>query len=57
MKRLVHCTRFACEAVILQPDAGVGFAVVLDDVASCSKMLWETSVTNGASNRLWARPF
>jgi hypothetical protein len=49
-----HSTR---EVVVLQPDAGVGFTVVLDDVAWRSKMARETSVTHDTSKRLWARPF
>jgi hypothetical protein len=30
---IIHSARFTREAVILKPDAGVGFAFVLDDVA------------------------
>jgi hypothetical protein len=30
---IVHSARFAHEAIILQPDARVGFAIVLDDIA------------------------
>jgi hypothetical protein len=30
---IVHSTCSTCEAIMLQPDVGVGFAIVLDDVA------------------------
>jgi hypothetical protein len=43
--------------VVQQPDAGVGFAVLLDDVAYHSKMSRETSITHDSSKSLQARPF
>jgi hypothetical protein len=54
---IVHSTCSAHEAVILHLDVGDGFAIILDDVAWRSKMLWAMSVTHGASKRLWTRPF
>jgi hypothetical protein len=54
---IVHSTHFACEAIILQQDAGVSFAIVLDDVAWHSKKLWEASIAHDTSKCLWARPF
>jgi hypothetical protein len=36
---------------------GVGFAIVHDDVSYRLIMPWETSISHGASKRLWARPF
>jgi hypothetical protein len=54
---IVWSTHSAHEAVVLQPDSRVSFAIVLDDVAWCSKMLWEMSIAHDASERLWAKPF
>jgi hypothetical protein len=56
-KVIIHSTRSACEMVVLQADVGVSFSVVLDDIAQCSKMLWETSVAYDAFKCLWARLF
>jgi hypothetical protein len=56
-KVIVRFTRSAHEAIVLHPDGGVSFAIVLDDVARCSKTLWETSIMYGVSERVWARPF
>jgi hypothetical protein len=50
-KVIVRPTRLASKAVVLQPDAGVSFIVVLDDAARCSEMVWEASVTHGISER------
>jgi hypothetical protein len=36
---IICSTHSTPKAVVLQPDAGVSFAVVLDDVARCLKML------------------
>jgi hypothetical protein len=43
----------AHEAVVLQPR--VSFAVVLDDIARRSKMLWETSIPHGAFESFWPK--
>jgi hypothetical protein len=56
-KVIVHSARSACEVVVLQPDIGVSFAIVLDGIAQCLKMLWEMSITYDASEHLWARLF
>jgi hypothetical protein len=33
-KEIIVCSaHFACEAIVLQPDAAFGFSVILDDVA------------------------
>jgi hypothetical protein len=56
-KVIVHSARSACEVVVLQPDIGVSFAIILDGIAQCLKMLWEMSITYGASEHLWARLF
>jgi hypothetical protein len=45
------------EAVVLQPEARVGFAIMLVDIAWYSEMPWEMSVVHGTSKCLWARPF
>jgi hypothetical protein len=47
----------AHEAVVLQPDDGVNFAVILDDVARRSETPREMGIMHGSSERLWARPF
>jgi hypothetical protein len=39
----------ASEVVVLQPNAGVSFTIILDDVAWHSEMLSEASVTDGPS--------
>jgi hypothetical protein len=54
---IIHATRPAHEAEILQLDTGVSFAVVLDDIAWLSKTHWETSVGHDASKCLRAKPF
>jgi hypothetical protein len=45
------------EVVILQPDAGVGFAVVFGDVAQCPKASRKMGVVHGASEYLGTSPF
>jgi hypothetical protein len=54
---IIRSAHFAHETIVLQPDVGVSFAIVLDDIVWCSKMLWEMSIMYGASVRIWARPF
>jgi hypothetical protein len=54
---IIHAARPAHEAVILQLDTGVSFAVVLDDIASRSKTHWETNVGHDTSKCLRAKPF
>jgi hypothetical protein len=47
----------AREAVVLQPDDGVDFAVIPDDVARRSETPREMGVMHGSSERIRARPF
>jgi hypothetical protein len=54
---IIRSARSTHEAVILQLDTGVSFAIVLDDVVWRLKTFWETSIAHGASKFLWARPF
>jgi hypothetical protein len=54
---IVHFARSARKVVVLQLDTRFSFVVILDNVAWRSKMLWETSITHGTSERLWDRPF
>jgi hypothetical protein len=49
--------RSSSTQMILQPDAGVGFAVVFGDVARRSKASWKMSVAHGASEYFGTRPF
>jgi hypothetical protein len=53
----VRSPRPTHEALILELDARVGFAVKPGDVVRCSKSLWETGIMHGASEHLWVRPF
>jgi hypothetical protein len=43
--------------VVLQPYVGVGFAIVLNDVAQWLETLWKTCITHIASERLWPQSF
>jgi hypothetical protein len=54
---VVHPARLASKAVVLQPDTGVSFTIVLDDTTRHSKMLWEASVAHGTSERFLLKPF
>jgi hypothetical protein len=45
------------EAIILQPNIGVNFAVVFGDVAWCLEMSRKTSVVHGAPECFGIRPF
>jgi hypothetical protein len=54
---LYHGTVYRYEAVILHPDAGVGFFVVFGDVARRSKASRKASVAHDASEYLGTRPF
>jgi hypothetical protein len=53
----VRTPRPTWEAVVLQLDAGVCFAVVLDNVTQCSEIPKKMGVAQSASKRLWDRPF
>jgi hypothetical protein len=55
-KVIVHPACPACEAVVLQPNARIGFTIALDDVIGCSKMLREAHVTHVAPECLEPRP-
>jgi hypothetical protein len=53
-EQVIVCpARPAREVVVLYPNSGVGFVVVLDDVAWRPKMLWEMLIMDVASKRLW----
>jgi hypothetical protein len=53
-EQIVACPAHpAHKAVVLQPNTGVCFVVILDDVAWCLKTLQETCITHVASERLW----
>jgi hypothetical protein len=53
-EQVIVCpARPAREVVVLYPNSGVGFVVVLDDVAWRPKMLWEMLIMDVASERLW----
>jgi hypothetical protein len=54
---ITRSPRPASEAVVLQPDAGVYFAIVLDDVAWHLKTPREMGIAHGAYKRLWAWRF
>jgi hypothetical protein len=54
---VAHSARSAHKAVVLQPDAKVGFAVILDDIAWSSKTPQEMSIVHSASKHLQTRPF
>jgi hypothetical protein len=54
---IILSSRSTLEAVILQPDTGVGFAIVFGDIARRLKASSETSVVHGASEHLWTGPF
>jgi hypothetical protein len=44
------------EVIILQPNTGVGFAIVFGDVARCSKVSWKTNVAHDTFEYLGTRP-
>jgi hypothetical protein len=52
-KVIVYPSHLTCETVVLQPDAGVSFIIVLDDVARRLETLWEASVVHSASEHFW----
>jgi hypothetical protein len=55
-EQIISCP--ACstrEAIIFQPDVGVGFAVIFGDIARRSKMSWKMSVVHGAFEYLGTR--
>jgi hypothetical protein len=57
-KKVIVCLACpASEAVVLQPDVGVSFTVVLDDDARRSEVLWEVSVVHGASEHFLPQLF
>jgi hypothetical protein len=49
-EQIIGCpSRSTCEAIILQPDARVGFGVIFGDVARRWKASWKMRVAHGAS--------
>jgi hypothetical protein len=56
-KVIIHSARLRSKAVVLLPDTGVSFVIILDDAARHSKTLWEASVTHGTSEHLRPGPF
>jgi hypothetical protein len=48
-KVIVRRTLLAGKLVVLRPDTGVSFTIVLDDAARRSEALWEASVMHDAS--------
>jgi hypothetical protein len=56
-KVIGYLTRLASEVVVLQPDTGVSFTIVLDDIARHLETLWEASIMHGASECFWPRFF
>jgi hypothetical protein len=54
---VIHLTRLAGKAVVLQPNARIGFAVILDDVVWRLKALREAHVSHIALEHLGPRPF
>jgi hypothetical protein len=51
-KVIVYPACPAREAVVLQPNTGVSFLIVLDDVVRCTEAPCEPHVLHGASKRL-----
>jgi hypothetical protein len=57
-EQIISCpSRPTHEEIILQPDAGVGFAIIFGDVARCLKASQKTSIVHDASEYLGNRPF
>jgi hypothetical protein len=56
-KVIIHRTCSTHMVVVLQPNAGVGFAIVLDDVAQHSEALQEMPIPHGASKHFWPWSF
>jgi hypothetical protein len=54
---IVYPSRSTCEAVILQPNPGINFAIVYGDVAWHPKMSQKMSIVHGAPECLGTRPF
>jgi hypothetical protein len=55
MKRLSSTSpRYACKAVVLQPNIGVGFVVIFDVVVQRPKTFREACVTHVPKCMLWA---
>jgi hypothetical protein len=52
---IVDPTRLACKLVILQQNARICLAFVLDDIARCVKIFWETCVMHVVSKCLCSR--
>jgi hypothetical protein len=53
---VLHPARLASQAVVLQPDVGVRFIIILGDAAWCSEALWEVGIKHGASEHFRPRP-
>jgi hypothetical protein len=49
---IIHPTRPTCKVVVFQPNARVGFAIILDDVVRHPEMFWETCITHAAHEHL-----
>jgi hypothetical protein len=57
-EKIIGCpSRSTREAIMLQPDAGAGFAVIFGEVAWSSEASWKTSIAHGASEYLGNRPY
>jgi hypothetical protein len=56
-KVIVRPTCPTREAVVLQPNAGVSFAIILDNVVRHMEAPWELCVLHGASECLWPYSF
>jgi hypothetical protein len=49
---IIHPTCPACKMVVDQPNVGIGFFIVFDDVIWCLKSFWETSIMHFAPEHL-----
>jgi hypothetical protein len=54
---IIHPACPARKMVVNQPNAGIGFSVVFDDVIWCPKSFWETSIMHFAPEHLRPWPF
>jgi hypothetical protein len=52
-KVIIYPTHLTSELVVLQPDAGVSFTIVLYDIARCSEALWEVSIMHSDFKCFW----
>jgi hypothetical protein len=53
---VIHPTHPARKAVIFQPNAGVGFAIIIDDVVWLLEIFWETCIMHVAPKHLGPWP-